>query len=456
MRSGDIETFRASSPVPRESFLAAQIPLVALRLAARNGGAAVLVLYAGALFACAGGEEVAAGGGTPATSTLPTTPALSTAAAGAAAPVVPRTTPAATSAASGANAPAIAAAGAAAGAMLPGAALPMQPSAAAAASAKVPPTPVLVDPADEAACDPVGAPPSADEAVQVLKIRTEDVVPGGFAAMQGTTYACFWIEIDMPEKGHIIGWEGAVDDRAVHHQQVSLAPKPFYLQQQGGLCGLPTVDYTWTGAKPTEWTPNLAGYPIGGPENGGKARFLWQTHLESATTYKGGFNVYVTKKLRKYDAGNFEQGDVRGIMIPPQGTATHEARCTAEMMTQKLTHPIYVFASMQHAHLMIRHIRTEQFRGGKSAYVFGDQSAMGFAGFFDQQFKPHKPCVKLLPGDELVTTCDYQNPTDVTIVGGEATNQEMCTTFFQYFPRLPETSQNFCGTIDSSGGFGGP
>jgi hypothetical protein len=32
----------------------------------------------------------------------------------------------------------------------------------------------------------------------------------------------------------------------------------------------------------------------------------------------------------------------------------------------------------------------------------------------------------------------------------------MCTTFFQYFPRLPGTSQNFCGTIDSSGGFTGP
>jgi hypothetical protein len=29
----------------------------------------------------------------------------------------------------------------------------------------------------------------------------------------------------------------------------------------------------------------------------------------------------------------------------------------------------------------------------------------------------------------------------------------MCTTFFQYFPRLPAAGNNFCGTIDSSGGF---
>ena len=58
-----------------------------------------------------------------------------------------------------------------------------------------PPPPVLVDAADEAACDPIGAPPSADEPVEVLKVRTSDVVPNGFTSMAGTTYACFWIEI---------------------------------------------------------------------------------------------------------------------------------------------------------------------------------------------------------------------------------------------------------------------
>jgi hypothetical protein len=320
------------------------------------------------------------------------------------------------------------------------------------------PKPVLVDPADEAACDGMGTAPMPGETVEVIKIRTDDmkVVPGGYKPAGGTVYACFWVDIDMPEKHHIIGWEGAVSDRAVHHQQVSLAAKPFYLAQQGGLCGLPTVDYTWTGEKPTEWTPKLAGYPVGGPENGGKAHFLWQTHFESATTYAGGFNIYVTKNLRKYDAGNFEQGDVKGISIPPMGMATHTATCTPEMMTAKLTHPIYVFASMQHAHLMIRHIKTDLTRNGMLVKNFGDQMVSGFAGFFDQQFKPSTPCVKMSAGDQLTTLCEYQNPTTFTIMGGEATNQEMCTTFFQYFPRLPQTSQNFCGTIDSSGGFTGP
>jgi len=323
----------------------------------------------------------------------------------------------------------------------------------------VPAKPIIVDAADEAACDGVGTAPAPTETVEVLKIRTDDmrVVPGGYKAPGGTIYACFWLELDMPEKQHIIGWEGAVGgDRAVHHQQVSLSKKPFYLAQQGGLCGLPTVDYTWTGEKPTEWTPKLAGYPVGGPDNGGKAYFLWQVHFESTTTYTGGFNVYVTKNLRKYDAGNFEQGDVRGINIPPKSMATHTATCTPDMMTQKLTHPIYVFASMQHAHLMIRHIKTDLTRNGQLVKNFGDQQVAGFAGFFDQQFKTVSPCVKMQPGDQLTTLCEYQNPTDFTITGGEATNQEMCTTFFQYFPRLPTTSQNFCGTIDSTGGFTGP
>jgi hypothetical protein len=322
---------------------------------------------------------------------------------------------------------------------------------------------VMVPPEDVAACMGAGVPPGPEEQVEVLEIRTDKVVfggqefpvvPGGFMSAATTQYTCFWVEVDMPEKHHIIGWEGAVGgDRTIHHQQVSLGQKPFYLTQQGGLCGLPTVDYTWTGERPTEWTPQQVGYPIGGPENGGKARFLWQVHFEGATTYTGGFNAYITKNLRKYDAGNFEQGDVKGISIPAMSTATHVATCTPDMTTQKLVHPIYVYASMLHAHLTIKHIKAELKRGGQTIFTFGDQEVSGFLGFFDQSFKPHTPCIEILPGDELVTTCDYNNTFPFEVVGGEATNQEMCTTFMQYYPRLPGASNNFCGTIDSTGGF---
>jgi hypothetical protein len=315
-----------------------------------------------------------------------------------------------------------------------------------------PPAQTIVPPEDVASCGGAQE-PSADEMVEVLEIRTSDVVPGGFVTQAGTTYACFWVEIDMPEKHHIIGWEGAVGaDRTIHHQQVSLGAKPFYLTAQGGLCGLPSVDYTWTGGTTPEWTPALSGFPIGGPENGGKARFLWQVHMEGATTYSGGFNAYITKNLRKYDSANFEQGDVAGIMIPAMQSATHVATCTPEMTMMKITHPIYVYASMLHAHLTIRNIKAEHFRNGMLINTFGNVAATGFAGFFDQRFKPHAPCIEILPGDEIVTTCDYQNPFPFEVTGGEATNQEMCTVFMQYFPRLPDNKSNFCGTIDSSGG----
>lgn len=316
------------------------------------------------------------------------------------------------------------------------------------------PGPVIVPEADLAMCNGVGAPPSAEEQVEVLEIRTSDAVPGGFTAPAQSFYGCFWVELDMPEKHHIIGWEGAVGgDRAIHHQQVSLSPPPFYLpaQGQGGLCGLPSVEYTWTGERPPEWTPSIAGYPIGGPENGGKAHFLWQVHFEGATTYSGGFNVYITKQLRKYDAGNFEQGDVAGILVPANQSATHEAKCTADMTREKLTHPIYVFSSMLHAHLTLNRIRAEHYRDGQLINTFGDE--MAAFGFFDQTFQPHSPCIEILPGDEIITTCDYTNPWPYDVTGGERTDQEMCTVFMQYFPRLPIPSSNFCGTIDSTGGF---
>jgi hypothetical protein len=144
---------------------------------------------------------------------------------------------------------------------------------------------------------------------------------------------------------------------------------------------------------------------------------------------------------------------VRNILIPAMSKATHVATCTPDDTRKKLVHPIYVYASMQHAHLTVKHLKSEQFRDGKSLFVFGDQAVGGFAGFFDQSFKPHTPCVEILPGDQLVTTCAYDNPFGFDVTGGEATNQEMCTTFMQYYPRLPGASNNFCGTIDSTGGF---
>lgn len=329
--------------------------------------------------------------------------------------------------------------------------MPGDPSAQAPADAN---GIVIVPPEDVAGCSGMGAAPDPSE-YEVLEIRTDMAVPGGFTSAEGTTYACFWVEIDMPEKHHIIGWEGAIGgDRTIHHQQVSLHDRPAYLDifGQGGLCGLPSVEYTWTGGTTPEWTPPIAGFPIGGPENGGKAKFLWQVHFEGATTYTGGFNAYITKNLRKYDAGNFEQGDVAGILVPAGQSAQHVATCTPDMTTQKLVHPIYVYSSMLHAHLTVTNIKGEHFRNGQLMNTFREEAALGF-GFFDQTFQPHTPCIEVLPGDQLVTTCDYTNPFPTDVTGGEATNQEMCTTFMQYFPKLPGASNSFCGTIDSTGGF---
>lgn len=314
---------------------------------------------------------------------------------------------------------------------------------------------IEVPPEDVAACSPMGAPPAAGEEVTVLEIRTSDVVAGGFAAPGGTYYGCFWIEIDLPEKHHIIGWEGAIGgDRSVHHQQVSVGEKPFYLLEQGGLCGLPSVEFTWNGEKPTEWTPSIAGYPIGGPENGGKARFVWQTHFEgAATNYVGGFNAVLTKNLRKYDAGNFQQGDVAGILIPAMSQATHVASCTPEETAAKFAHPIYAWSTLLHAHLTISHIKSELFRDGQLVHTFDDWVPGPFGALAEQQFKPISPCLQILPGDEIRTTCEYTNNFPFDVTGGEATNQEMCSNFFTYFPRLPGAASNgFCGTIDSTVG----
>ena len=87
--------------------------------------------------------------------------------------------------------------------------------------------------------------------------------------------------------------------------------------------------------------------------------------------------------------------------------------------------------------------------------IIGESVASPFYGLTDQSFKPQTPCLDILPGDRLSTVCDYNNPRSTPVLGGEGTLDEMCATFMTYFPRLPEDSDNFCGTIDSSGATGG-
>jgi len=44
--------------------------------------------------------------------------------------------------------------------------------------------------------------------------------------------------------------------------------------------------------------------------------------------------------------------------------------------------------------------------------------------------------IKISPGDSLKTYCEYDTSnSDKPVIGGEASNEEMCATFLQFYPR---------------------
>lgn len=56
----------------------------------------------------------------------------------------------------------------------------------------------------------------------------------------------------------------------------------------------------------------------------------------------------------------------------------------------------------------------------------------------------------LRPGDRLVTTCTYQNPRDVTVTTGTASESEMCFNFVTAYPAGALASKNLLGGSSSA------
>lgn len=118
--------------------------------------------------------------------------------------------------------------------------------------------------------------------------------------------------------------------------------------------------------------------------------------------------------------------------IPPkQETYSLVNVCPSEA-TANLPEPIFVFGFAPHMHYYGRNLYTEHYRCGKK---IGEVGRINGYEFDNQQSYDFPTPVKVLPGDALVTTCEYNTMTsDVPIIGGEQTSDEMCLNFIQYYP----------------------
>ncbi|XP_069109378.1 dopamine beta-hydroxylase-like [Argopecten irradians] len=271
-----------------------------------------------------------------------------------------------------------------------------------------------------------------------------------------TTY--WWYLTRLPhlsDKHHIIKYESVIQpgsEHLVHHMEVfqcEISPYDVIGPYNGpglaegkppGLSACRNVIGAWAmGAGPFILPPE-AGTPIG--DKSSSSFILLEIHYNNPKMIKGmvdssGIRFYVTRHLRRHDAGIMELGleYTNKIAIPPgQISFPLTGYCIAECTKVGLGHDnIHIFGSQLHTHLTGTKVYTKHIRHGVELPELNR----------DNHYSPHFQEIRRLPvpveirpGDALVTTCDYNtvNRPNVT-VGGFSIKDEMCVNYVLYYPR---------------------
>uniref|UniRef100_A0A2C9LHW4 DOMON domain-containing protein n=1 Tax=Biomphalaria glabrata TaxID=6526 RepID=A0A2C9LHW4_BIOGL len=259
----------------------------------------------------------------------------------------------------------------------------------------------------------------------------------------------------IPTNHHIVKYSGVIsegNEDLVHHMEVfhCQVPKgqkiPYYSgpaeneDTPKGLEPCRRVIAAWAMGAQDMVYPEEAGVSIGGQDT---SRFaLLEVHYNNPERKSGrmdnsGIRFYVTSQLRKNEAGIMELGleYINKMAIPPGQKKFKLSGYCVQDCTRVGLPPggIYVFASQLHTHLTGRRLYTKHVRQGLELPELNR----------DNHFSPHFQEIRrlpqphnVLPGDELVTTCEYDTRSrDKATIGGFSITDEMCVNYIHYYPR---------------------
>ncbi|XP_055353897.1 dopamine beta-hydroxylase-like [Paramacrobiotus metropolitanus] len=288
--------------------------------------------------------------------------------------------------------------------------------------------------------------------VQIMEVLSDRVkVPA-----RETTYWCVIKKLPhLNTKHHIIQYESAIqegNEDLVHHIEVFHCeiPTGIHISEWEGDCddgsAPKDMDYckrvigAWAmGAPPLRYPPE-AGYPIGGREFSPYVRIEMHYNNPEETAGRidsSGIRFYYTTQLRPFDAGCIELGleYTPKMAIPPRMDHFQLSGNCIAGCTEKGVPPdgINVFASQLHTHLTGMRVWTRHFRDGVELPELDRDNH--YNTMFQEIRKLKKPVV-ILPGDELLTTCEFRtlDRSNATL-GGYAISDEMCVNYIHYYPR---------------------
>ncbi|CAL1534325.1 unnamed protein product, partial [Lymnaea stagnalis] len=204
----------------------------------------------------------------------------------------------------------------------------------------------------------------------------------------------------------------------------------------------------WTVGMPGDCFHPNTGIRIGA--NGYKRMALqlhWNNPEErSDLTDSSGLILHFTPNLRQYEAAFLTTGLYKFIIPPEREAFQLKSTCTSACTHTSFKGQAWVTSAWNHMHYAGRKMSIELIRNNRSIRFLTN----------DEQYSYDSPQIsyytdnpiQLLPGDELVTRCEYSTLNRSTSTRwGEATNDEMCFGFLTFYPK-----ENISNVLCLSGG----
>ncbi|XP_070569758.1 DBH-like monooxygenase protein 1 homolog [Ptychodera flava] len=300
----------------------------------------------------------------------------------------------------------------------------------------------------------IPAMPTGDDLLTYEFLNPNISVPGD----QDTTYWCQAFKMPtLDRKHHMIKYEPVIQEgheALVHHIIIyqcrydvedgyhGFGHECYSPNMPENLTTCTSAIISWAIGGGGFYLPEEAGFPLGEIENGDPNFVLMETHYDNPDQLdsfvdSSGIRIYYTPILREYDASIIELGNTVDYFhaIPPRLTSfTTVGFCSGDCLAEGLNGTsITIFASLLHAHLAGRGVRTRHIRNGEEQAVVAADDTYDF-NFQEMRYLPDPVVVQ--PGDELITECSYNTEGRSSMTyGGLSTLEEMCLNFVYYYPR---------------------
>ncbi len=214
-----------------------------------------------------------------------------------------------------------------------------------------------------------------------------------------------------------------------------------------------------------EWAPGMTGRTFepgfGKPFGSDSYEYVMlETHYNNPEGLEGqtdssGYTFLYNDQPVETEIGTLTLGDIEvtgWTLEPGRDLVSRSSVCVPECTERWPAEGITAFSVFFHMHQRGRNLRVQIIRDGEEIDLLSSIRSFEYGYQYSKTFGE----VKLLPGDRLITTCDWDtSEDDEPVPGGLASNDEMCFAWVDYYPanqvtvcsqtdlsRIPELGMN--------------